>query len=595
MKITRFLKSYQSFVSIGFVILLSLIAILPFFQKGFFPIHDNTQVARVFQMHKALEDGLFPVRWVADLGYGYGYPIFNFYAPFAYYLGAIFMFVGFKALIATKIMIALGVVASGITMYFFARKMIDDSAGAVIAAILYVYAPYHAVNTYVRGAIGEVWAYVFIPLVFYGFSQLFLTIKEESSVLSDSSTLNSQNSKSLINNKKLMLWIAVSSLAYAALILSHNLTALIVTFFLVILFFIFKVSLFRQKKLYGFRYLLYAFFLGLSLSAFYWVPAIGEMKYTNVISQTQGGSVYKDHFVCFSQLWNSQWGFGGSTNGCLDGLSFQLGKIHVILGIVGVISAFLLEKKHKGIVLVFLSGLLLSLFFMLEISKPLWDLFPFMKYLQFPWRFLQIALFFLSFLGGIGFAILLKKVKCREDSRWLGLLGVMLFSFGIVVFYSKLFKPQLYYHDYRDETKREVLLWTISKISDEYLPADIAKPQKEIDVPSDLVTLQKGAGNVQVLENKTGYKRILFDPQEDMSVQLHLATFPAWQFYKNNRREFVTSEKGVYTYLVPRGEKQTLVIQFVQTPLEKIANTISIISAAVLTLGIIRKKVPFLL
>ncbi len=86
------------------VVALSYFAIKPLFIPGFFPIHDDTQVARVFEMSKSLKDGMFPVRWVSDLGYGYGYPIFNFYAPLAYYVGALFQLVGFNALAATKIM-----------------------------------------------------------------------------------------------------------------------------------------------------------------------------------------------------------------------------------------------------------------------------------------------------------------------------------------------------------------------------------------------------------------------------------------------------------------------------------------------------------
>ena len=60
------------------ILTLSLLAIQPFFHKEFFPIHDATQVARVFEMHQSLQGLMFPVRWVQDLGYGYGYPIFLF-------------------------------------------------------------------------------------------------------------------------------------------------------------------------------------------------------------------------------------------------------------------------------------------------------------------------------------------------------------------------------------------------------------------------------------------------------------------------------------------------------------------------------------
>ena len=99
------------------VLLLSLWAIAPFFQPGFFPIHDNTQIIRVQQMSQALQEDQFPVRWVGDLGYGFGYPIFNFYAPLVYYLGAFFHLIGLNVLLATKVIFVLGIVFSGLFMY----------------------------------------------------------------------------------------------------------------------------------------------------------------------------------------------------------------------------------------------------------------------------------------------------------------------------------------------------------------------------------------------------------------------------------------------------------------------------------------------
>ncbi|HLB60849.1 MAG TPA: hypothetical protein VJL83_04575, partial [Patescibacteria group bacterium] len=57
------------------VLILSIPTILPLFNKGMFTMHDDTQVVRVQQMAAALADGQLPVRWVQDLGYGYGYPL----------------------------------------------------------------------------------------------------------------------------------------------------------------------------------------------------------------------------------------------------------------------------------------------------------------------------------------------------------------------------------------------------------------------------------------------------------------------------------------------------------------------------------------
>ena len=72
------------------LIILSCQSVSHLLIPGFFPIHDNTQVERVFEMSKSLSSGMFPVRWVSDLGYAYGCPIFKFYAPLSYSVGVFF-------------------------------------------------------------------------------------------------------------------------------------------------------------------------------------------------------------------------------------------------------------------------------------------------------------------------------------------------------------------------------------------------------------------------------------------------------------------------------------------------------------------------
>src|SRR5258708_869617 len=194
----------KKILSILFLLVLSYWAIKPFFVKGFFPIHDDTQVARVFEMNRSLKDGMFPVRWVSDLGYGYGYPIFNFYAPLAYYAGGLFGFV-FDALTATKITMVLGIILSGIFMYRFAREFWGETGG-IASGLLYLYAPYHAVDVYVRGDVAEFWAYAFIPLAFLGVYKIYYHCEE---ARRDASA-----------KRRLWFWVIIGSLAYAAIILS---------------------------------------------------------------------------------------------------------------------------------------------------------------------------------------------------------------------------------------------------------------------------------------------------------------------------------------------------------------------------------------
>ncbi|HEX8931957.1 MAG TPA: 6-pyruvoyl-tetrahydropterin synthase-related protein, partial [Patescibacteria group bacterium] len=350
--------------------------IKPFFMSGFFPMHDDTQVARVFEMQKSLKDGMFPVRWTADLGYNYGYPIFNFYAPFAYYVGGFLGLTGLDSLSATKIMMAIGIVLSGLTMYLFAKQF-WGIGGGIISALLYLYAPYHALDIYVRGDVAEFWAYAFIPIIFYGLWMAF--------------------------HKQNWFYVIIGSLGYTAVIISHNLSAMMITpfimlFILVLLFFSWKIK--DSKKIY-YPFLILLF--GIILAAFYWLPVFSEMKYTNVLSQVGGGADYRDHFVCPVQLWSSPWGFGGSAPGCVDGLSFKLGKIHIGIFLLAVLSLFLWRKSEKE---KFYLGVLISLFVLFSVfltfsqSQFIWDAITPMAFLQYPWRFLLLAAFFMSFVGG---------------------------------------------------------------------------------------------------------------------------------------------------------------------------------------------------
>jgi hypothetical protein len=124
------------------------------------------------------------------------------------------MFLGFDALIATKIMMALGVVLAGIFMYFLAKEFFGKSGG-LVAGLFYLYAPYHAVDIYVRGDVAEFWAYAFIPLAFLGFYK-----------------------------RNLLLGI----IGLAGLILSHNLTAMMVAPFLLIVMLVAYCLTQKDKK-----------------------------------------------------------------------------------------------------------------------------------------------------------------------------------------------------------------------------------------------------------------------------------------------------------------------------------------------------------
>lgn len=571
-----------------FIILLlglSYWAVQPFFTSGFFSIHDATQVQRVFEMKQSLSDGMFPVRWVSDLGYNYGYPIFNFYAPFSYYVGGFLALAGFDALLATKIMMVLGVVLAGVFMYLLAREFWGNKGG-LIAGLLYIYAPYHAINIYVRGAVAELWAYAFVPLAFFGIYKVFTTI-----------TGDPKNGKTQDHSQKfLWYWIAVGAIGYAGIILSHNLTAMMVTPFL----FLFSLILYIKARLRSVAhkpyFILVSFLLGIVLAAFYWLPALQEMQYTNVVSQIGGKSNYKLHFVCPMQLWNSPWGFGGSALGCIDGMSFKIGKLHLVLGALSLIALFMLGKVRKFTFIVlsfFVFVLLVSTFLMVKESLFIWKAFPQMAFFQFPWRFLIMVSFTLSLLGGACIWLVEKGLtrfhkKQEKKSTKIAVYGVgILMCVVIIVVNTEVFTVQTVLNKSADDfANKSYLTWVTSKISDEYMPPTFRKPKRQSDVPTEKIVLPENNGRIISLQTKTQEIQATIKTPQQTKAVINIAYFPGWHFYLNNQEvSYEVFNKGIRV-TIPKGE-HSLTAKFEQTPIEKIGNGISLTGVIALLLGII--------
>lgn len=540
---------------------LSVFAVLPFFDTGFFPMHDNTQVARVYEMGKSLSQGLFPVRWVEDLGYGFGYPIFNFYSPLPYYLGGVINLIGFNALDAAKIMFVVGILLSSVTMYYFAKKILG-SLPALVASLIYLYFPYHAVNIYVRGAVGELFAYAFLPGVFLCAYLLFEYHSSE---------------KKISAIKTLLL-----SFFVFLVIISHNLTA----FMMFLLLFAFSCLSFffvKQKKAFALS-IFYGCFVGILLSSFYLIPAVFEAKYTNVSSQVGGGADFRDHFVCLSQYWSSQWGFGGSTKGCLDGLSFKLGKQNIILLLFSfaLFSFLLIKKRSKFTKLAMLNYFLLAvcLFLTLSLSKFVWQTIPFMEYLQYPWRFINFISLFTSFAAAV-FVFQLNKFF-NPKLKIISVFSVL----ALVCFLSiKLFQPQYkIYNSASDYTNKGRLQFEVSKISDEYMPQDFIKPKDALSLPEKMLSINKG--RVYSIAVSAGQVRGSFETAAPAVVHANIAYFPAWKAYVDGKQtKIVKSNRGIDIYL-PSGRGNVL-LKFVQTPIEITGNLISAATFFLLFVGII--------
>jgi len=512
------------------LVVLSFWAIRPLFQPGFFPMHDDTQVARLFQMAQALSDGQFPVRTVSGLGYEYGYPVFNFYAPLAYYFGAVLNLVGFSPLAATKLMLAFGLIAGGIFSYLLVKK-IWGKAPAILAGVLFVYSPYHALDVYVRGAVGEMWAITFLPLLFWGIYKIYL--REDNG------------------------WLP-AALGLAGVILSHNLTALILAPFLVVLL-IAQLPKSKHKTSY---LILNAKFiaLALGLSAFYWLPALMEMSLTKVVGQLGGGADFRDHFVFLDQLWASPWGYGGSAAGRLDGMSFMVGKIHLILACLSVVIGFSALAWPAFFILTLVCLLMTN-----YISQPLWQTAPFMAFIQYPWRYLGLA--------SLGLAVCASYLAIKL--KW-PIIAVII---GIAILYNqRYFQPQTYLaKTSADYTNREELIWHTSRISDEYLPVGFPVPVTRQDVARSRLEVVSGQVNFYSQNLRSNRQTFRIEAIGDSRLQINTAVFPWWQVFLDGGKISYSVSNGFILADVPSGT-HFLELRYISTPAQSLADVISLLA-----------------
>ncbi len=388
---SRFLSRVARLGWVGVLLLLMVPAILPFVQPGYF---WNANDARhdayfIFEYDRALRYGDLYPRWLPDVTFGYGYPLFNIYAPLAVMVGEGFHLLGLGFTQSVEMVFVVSIVLSGLMMYGFLATLLNPGA-ALVGAVAYVYAPYHLFDMYQRAAMAESFAFVWMPAVLWG---VWAAVHRPS-------------------------WRSVAGLgfAYAGLMLTSNLVAVLFTP-VVIGYALVEVGLKAGRSLRGgIRHgvaPLAGGLIGLGLSAWFWVPALLEFKYVNQAQWYGGYYDYHHHFVYFFQLFSPHWGFGISVPGPNDVISYQIGVVVYLLALGGVGTAF--WRRHQewswmgrywAVVAVW------ATFLTTAASVWWWEHVPGVAFAQFPWRYLMLTVVSAAIL--VGGALLLPW----PDGRW---------------------------------------------------------------------------------------------------------------------------------------------------------------------------------
>ena len=569
MKVVKGLASLRNFWPVVVILIFSLLSARTLFTPGYFIMHDDLQMMRMLEMEKCFQDWQIPCRWVPDMGYGFGFPLFNYYPPLPYLFGMFFRLIGLPFTYVVKFTFAAAILFSGLAMYFFAKKYFGK-LGGVVSAIFYIWAPYHAVDVYVRGAMNESWAFVFFPLIL-AFSHALIT-----------------DHRPRITN---IIFLAFS---WAALLLSHNLMVLI----FIPVFAIWCLMWLVKHKTYGrVVNLVLACLLAFGLAAFFTLPVLVESKLVHVDLLTKGYYDFSGHFASIGQLLFSRfWGDGPSTFGESDGMAFPIGHIHWILSLlVGVAVLFkLLKTKKIDSPLLATACLLivgwLSAFMAHSRSTPIWLTLPVLGFVQFPWRFLTLVSLGFSFVAGwISFAA--GKLKRKQILVSIGLIV-------LVTLWNWPFFAPVREGPVTDAEKFSGEAWRIQQAAGiyDYLPgtAEFA-PQARREVEAEFIE-GKGILYFEKHPERTNWLAFNVDVKDGIAkLRLNVLDFPEWQVLVDGKEvdEFIeeAEEWGRIYIEVPQGE-HFVYARLTNTPIRSLANGISLATwLGLLAYPLVRKRI----
>jgi hypothetical protein len=529
-------------------------------------MHDDMQVIRQLQLEKCFQDGQFPCRWVPDLGYGYGYPLFNFYPPLPYFVGQVFRSLGFSFIVSVKLTSVVQFILANLFMFILANSLFGP-VGGFMASLFYTYAPYHALNIYVRGAMNEAWAAVFFPLIFYFSRRLILKTN-----LSDFLGL---------------------SFAFTGLLLSHNPMVLTFTpFFLIWCLFNYAVR-FTKFNLTQLRQnittplvLFLSGCLSLGLAAFFTLPVLLETKYVQIETMFSNYFDFSAHFTSLNQLFISNfWGDGASVWGQDDRMSFMVGYLHWLLPLFIILASLYLLFKTKlesnfrsllYLTLILITFGFLAAFMTHQRSVFIWLLLKPLQKIQFPWRFLNHTSFFLSLSTGI-IPLILSKFKKLSSPKvyysFLSLLVITLLGLNLNYFHPVVSGP------ITDSQKLSGQAWVNQVTAGiyDYLPKGASKaPQSAAANLVDTISPPKAAN---IVSSKKGTDWLLFNTQVNQTAKFTLAQFyfPNFKLFDNFQplAFAVEPELGRISFSLEPGDHQ-IYLKLYNTPIRRLANLLSL-------------------
>lgn len=520
---------------------------------------------RTVALDATLRRGLLYTRWMPDLVYGYGYPLFHFYAPLSSYLSEAIHLAGASFPLSMRLMSALTLAALGLGTYLWARDLLGSARAGWVAVAAAVYAPFVLSTPLARGSLSDGLALALLPFAFWGLCRLA--------------------------QRPTIPRLAVAALLVAALLLSHNVTALVS--YPVLALYGFAVTGKTRRR--GPVLVVGALLLGLALSAFFWLPALADRGWTRLdLFIAEAEYDYRANFSSPGQL--LRWPVPAETGLMNPPGPYHANPVVLVLGAIGVAWAWRVRLQARAaLTLLWAAGLGL-LFLNLPQSAWLWERIPLLPVIQFPFRLLGPASILLAAPAA---AALAGPGSGRAKWAWQAApvaIALLLVLPSIPVLYPLRLREPLGGSTLSDVTRYQQAAGALGTTSSgEYLPKTIedlpegpAFPGMDLGASLaaklDASTLPSGTRCEAVDRGSLAAEWHISAPAAFTAV-VHTFYFPGWQAWLDGRPLDVAPapQTGLIRCAVPAGEHR-LILRYGPTPVTALADGLSIAAAVVLVL-----------
>jgi len=368
---------FQSRVDPGLILtlLLTLFVVIPWLSNSSLPrgydVHHH--VYRAAEMNRSWRQGLFFPSWGEGFYWGYGSPVFHFYAKLTYYLTSLLhAILNLSAADSLLWLVALCLFACSGGMYLFCKRR-SGRLGAVIAGLVYVYSPYLMYSDlYRRAAYPEFLSFALFPLVLWRADTL--------------------------RDKPTPLNFLMLVLLQVALVNAHNLMGLLLPG-ITLAWIIYETAiqrLNRESSGLDWRdsaWALLAMALGFFAAASFWLPVFLESD--SVRLDTSSFQHFSHFFLYADRLLGLPWAqneFGSP----LPSDKPSLGVAQYVLALTGLVfGAWLYLRGYRSrhpqtfLGITFFAPLAVALLLLIHPrSWGVWETLSPLQYLLFPWRLL---------------------------------------------------------------------------------------------------------------------------------------------------------------------------------------------------------------